>query len=153
LPQEFLTVKTQDFIFIFIAQPELPEDVVALANWAYKQGYTLRARGHMHSWAPMTVTSTTSCSRVLLVDTTKHLTQMRINPINESDSYAPMSVNVQTGQNWEELLTYLESKGYGVFSFPAVGRMTLGGTLAVGAHGTGFPTKQTKISTGEERKL
>lgn len=101
----------------------------------------------MHSWAPLTITSTTPCGKTLLVDTTKHLTAMRILG-NSSGLHAPNNVIVQTGASWEQLLTYLETKGFGVFSFPAVGQMSVGGTLAVGAHGTGFPTRGAKMSSG-----
>ncbi|XP_021945500.1 uncharacterized protein LOC110843774 isoform X2 [Folsomia candida] len=132
---------------LWAAEPETPEDVVTLANWAYKHGYSLRPRGYSHSWAPLTVTPASQCSRTLIVDTTKHLTAMRM-LTNSSGLHAPINVLTQTGASWEDLLNYLESKNLGIFSFPAVGKMTIGGTLAVGAHGTGFPTRAAKLDTG-----
>lgn len=45
-------------------------------------------------------------------------------------------VSVETGAIWEDLLTFLEHKGFGVFAYTEVGNVTIGGTISVGAHGT-----------------
>ncbi|GMA18263.1 hypothetical protein GCM10025862_02840 [Arsenicicoccus piscis] len=48
--------------------------IVALANWAHANGWTIRPRGFSHNWSPLTVTGgEDGSSRVLLVDTTTGL--------------------------------------------------------------------------------
>ena len=71
-------IRTDD---LWTCAPRTPADVVLLANWAHGQGFTLRARGFRHGWAPLTVTAdTTGADRVVLVDTTEHLTAMGASP-------------------------------------------------------------------------
>lgn len=50
-----------------------------------------------------------------------------------------------TGVTLEALLTYLEEHGLGVTAAPAPGDLTLGGALAIDAHGTAVPAR------GEQR--
>ncbi|MGH8631895.1 MAG: cholesterol oxidase substrate-binding domain-containing protein, partial [Burkholderiales bacterium] len=55
--------------------PKTADDVVTVVNWARSQGYSVRPRGSMHGWSPLTVLpGTAPDARVLLVDTTRHLT-------------------------------------------------------------------------------
>jgi hypothetical protein len=50
-------------------------------EWARLNGYTVRPRGSMHGFSPLTVTSeTTAATKVLLVDTMLHL------EFNDNDS-------------------------------------------------------------------
>lgn len=87
--------------------------MVTVANWAHERNHAVRARGYRHSWAPLTVTSgTTQDARVILVDTTRYLTSMRI------ESSSPAAVRVQTGASMEALLDFLETHGYGVTTAP-----------------------------------
>jgi FAD/FMN-containing dehydrogenase len=112
---------------VWTCAPGTAADVVALANWARGNGYTLRAQGYRHGWSPLTLTS---ADRVLLVDTTQHLTGMAIEG---------SSVRVQTGASMEALLGFLESAGYGVTATPAPGDVSVGGVLAIDGHGTAVP--------------
>jgi len=47
------------------------------------------------------------------------------------------AVRVETGASLEALFTFLEERGYGILGHPAPGDITIGGAIAVGAHGTG----------------
>lgn len=119
---------------LWACAPVDAEQAVAVVNWARRHGWTVRARGSSHGWSPLTVTADTSAdSRVLLVDTAAHLTALAL----ESGS----SVRAGTGVTLEALLTFLEEHGLGVTAAPAPGDLTLGGALAVDAHGTAVPAK------------
>ncbi len=122
--------KETDVGDLWTCAPRDADDVVRLANWARREGYRLRPRGAMHGWSPLAITSTTTCGdRVLIVDTTKHLTRMRIT------STSPGAVRVQAGATLDSLLAFLESNGFSVVPIPTTGEPTVGGALAIGAHG------------------
>ncbi|MDH6628509.1 FAD/FMN-containing dehydrogenase [Streptomyces sp. LBL] len=105
---------------------------VDIVDWAWRHGWTVRARGASHGWSPLTITEgTPSDAPVLLVDTASHLTGLAL----ESGS----SVRAGTGVTLEALLTFLEGHGLGVTAAPAPGDLTLGGALAIDAHGTAVP--------------
>ncbi|ANS62714.1 cholesterol oxidase [Streptomyces lincolnensis] len=111
---------------------------VAVVNWARRHGWRVRPRGSSHGWSPLTITEgTPSDAPVLLVDTAAHLTGLAL----ESGT----SVRAGTGVTLETLLTYLEEHGLGVTAAPAPGVLTLGGALAIDAHGTAVPAE------GEQR--
>lgn len=122
---------------VWTCAPRAAADVVTLANWARRHGYRLRARGHMHNFSPLTLTGQRSdAQRVVLVDTTKHLTGRAM------ASTRPATVWVGAGTSMESLLTYLQGRGYGLTAAPATGHLTVGGVLAIGAHGTGVATPE-----------
>ena len=117
---------------LWTCAPRSATDIVRLANWAHRAGYRLRARGKMHSWSPLTVRTTAAArDKVVLVDTTRHLTQIHV------DAERSL-VRAQTGATMEALLGYLEEHGLGFTAVPATGGITLGGVLAVDGHGTGM---------------
>jgi len=120
---------------LWTATPKCADDVVLLANWANQNGFKIRARGHAHNWSPIVVTGDQApCGNVILIDTTKYLTSMRM------VTTAPLpSVQVETGASLEDLLTYLELLGFGITNHPAPGDITVGGMLAINGHGTGVP--------------
>ncbi|WP_327070582.1 cholesterol oxidase substrate-binding domain-containing protein [Kitasatospora sp. NBC_01302] len=120
---------------LWTCTPHTPEDVVTLANWAHAQGWRLRAQGHRHTWAPLTVANgTPAATAVLLVDTTRHLTA-----ISAAGTAAAPAVRAQAGTDMETLLAHLAGRGLGVTHCPAPGDITLGGVLAIGGHGTAVP--------------
>lgn len=122
---------------VWTCAPTSPADVVAIANWARQSGWRIRARGVAHTWSPLTVTPGSTCATpVVLVDTTQHLTTLSITP-----SPSPARVTVQTGVFMEDLLTCLEESGYGFTATPAPGDITVGGALAIDAHGTAIPAQ------------
>ena len=88
---------------LWACAPADADQVVAVVNWARRQGWTVRPRGLSHGWSPLTVTpGTDSGAPVLLVDTTTHLTGMTL------ESAGPAAVRVGSGATLEGLLTFLE---------------------------------------------
>ncbi|WP_225096124.1 cholesterol oxidase substrate-binding domain-containing protein [Streptomyces sp. CoH27] len=117
---------------LWACAPTGPEQVLAVVNWAWRGGWRVRARGGSHGWSPLTITEgTTARTRTLLVDTTPHLTGLAL----ESGS----AVRAGAGVTLEALLTFLEGHGLGLTATPAPGDLTLGGALAIDAHGTAVP--------------
>ncbi|WP_369175016.1 cholesterol oxidase substrate-binding domain-containing protein [Streptomyces sp. R28] len=126
---------------LWACAPADPARTVAVVNWAWRHGWRVRARGASHGWSPLTVTQgTESDAPVLLVDTASHLTGLSLE--------SPTSVRAGTGVTLEALLTYLEEHGLGVTAAPAPGNLTLGGALAIGAHGTAVPARGEQRPTG-----
>jgi FAD/FMN-containing dehydrogenase len=120
--------------------PQTPAEVVTIANWAKANGYRVRAKGMGHNWSPILVPSGANVDKIILVDTTKHLTAVSIN-----SSGSPKTVTAQAGIIMDSLLVQLESAGLGFAATPAPGNITLGGVLAINAHGSAIP------ATGESR--
>ncbi|MEV7992817.1 cholesterol oxidase substrate-binding domain-containing protein [Streptomyces sp. NPDC086077] len=119
---------------LWACAPDGPQQVVAVVNWARRQGWTVRARGASHSWSPLTIPEGTQpAAPVLLVDTTRHLTGLALD--------GRSAVRAGSGVTMEALLTYLEGHGLGLTAVPAPGDLTLGGALAVDGHGTAVPAR------------
>jgi FAD/FMN-containing dehydrogenase len=121
---------------LWACAPSDPDQVVAVVNWAHEQGWTVRARGYAHGWSPLTIPAgTESGAPLLLVDTTTHLTGIALESID------PAAVRVGAGASLEALLGHLEAHGLGVTATPAPGDLTVGGALAIDAHGTAVPAQ------------
>ncbi|MEW2624603.1 cholesterol oxidase substrate-binding domain-containing protein [Streptomyces sp. NPDC048106] len=119
---------------LWACAPADPDQVVEVVNWAWRQGWTVRARGSSHGWSPLTITDhTPSDAPVLLVDTAGHLTDVTV------ASTEPATVRAGTGITMEALLARLEEQDLGFTAVPATGDITLGGALAIDAHGTAVP--------------
>jgi len=115
---------------------------VAVVNWAWRNGWRVRGRGSSHGWSPLTLTEgTPSDAPVLLVDTATRLTGLALE--------SPHAVRAGTGVTLEALLTFLEGHGLGVTAAPAPGDLTLGGALAIDAHGTAVPAQGEKRLPGQ----
>lgn len=127
--------------------PQTPAEVVTVANWCKANGYTLRAKGIGHNWSPILVPSGADVSKVILADTTKHLTAVTINM-----AATPKTVTCQTGITMDALLPQLTTAGVGFAAIPAPGNITVGGMLAINAHGSAIPapgeTRPTGMSYG-----
>ena len=126
--------------------PRTPDDVVTVCNWACDQGWQVRARGIMHGWSPLTIVAATSPgASIILVDMTQFLTSMTLIP--RTATTGPQ-VKVGAGATMLSLMTFLEqqpggqgaAKGYGFPHTPAPGNLTVGGVLAINAHGTAIPS-------------
>ena len=127
---------------LWTCAPKSPAEVVRLANWAHREGWRLRPRGAMHNWSPLCVTAGTNCeSRVVLVDTTEHLTAIEILAGELS------AVRAGAGVSMLALSEALERHGLGFATIPATGDPTVGGGLAIGMHGAALPAR------GEQRAL
>lgn len=117
---------------LWACAPADADQVRTVVDWAWRNGWRVRARGSSHGWSPLTVTEGTAADdKVLLVDTRTHLTALSL------DSGA--EVRAGTGVTMEALLTFLEDHGLGLTATPAPGDLTLGGALAIDAHGTAVP--------------
>ncbi len=123
---------------LWACAPAAAYQVAEVVNWAWRHGWRVRARGSAHGWSPLTITEgTASDASVLLVDTARHLTGLSLDSAS--------AVRAGTGVTMEALLAYLEGHGLGVTAAPAPGDLTLGGALAIDAHGTAVPAQ------GEQR--
>jgi FAD/FMN-containing dehydrogenase len=123
--------------------PTSAADIVTLANWAFPVGYQIRARGMMHNWSPLVVPVDSDGARLVLADTTKHLTGVTIDA-----SGSPSTVTAQTGVTMDVLLQDLENAGLGLTAHPAPGDITVGGALAIDGHGTAVPAVGETILPG-----
>ncbi|MGR3874793.1 cholesterol oxidase substrate-binding domain-containing protein [Streptomyces graminifolii] len=126
---------------LWACAPTDADQVLSVVNWAWRHGWRVRPRGASHGWSPLTIESgTTSDAPVLLVDTAPHLTGLAL------DSRS--AVRAGTGITLEALLTFLEGHGLGLTASPAPGDLTLGGALAVDAHGTAVPAHGEQRTAG-----
>ena len=119
---------------VWTCAPASDADVVTLANWAWQNGYTLRASGFSHNWSPLVLPDGADVASVVLVSTTEHLTGITV-----STSTSPATVTAQGGVSMDSLTTAVLTAGYGFCSIPAPGDITIGGVLAIDGHGTAIP--------------
>jgi FAD/FMN-containing dehydrogenase len=135
---------------LWTCKPESVDDIVQVCNWAKDNNYRVRPRGIAHGWSPLTVTNQsgqTPHEHVILVDMTQspYLSSIELIPANGSQS---ARVKVGMGATMLDLLGFLEgapggqgaAPGYGFPHTPAPGHLTVGGVLAIGAHGTAVPS-------------
>jgi hypothetical protein len=118
---------------VWTCAPATPQDVVTLANWAWQNGYRLRAKGMGHNWSPLLLPNGASTASVVLLDTTQYLTALSIT------SGSPSTVTAQAGVTMDTLLASLEGAGLGLAAVPAPGDLTIGGVLAINGHGSALP--------------
>ena len=118
-------------------------DVVTLANWAFDNGYTVRAKGTMHGWSPLTVVPGAPSDRVLLVDTMANLNSVVV------QHGTPATITAGAGASIEAILTALEREGLGWANSPAIGELSIAGALAIGAHGATYPAVGETITPGQ----
>ena len=130
---------------VWTCAPRTPGEVVDVVNWAWRHGYRVRARGAMHNWSPLTLAGgTRNLPRVLLVDTTTHLTHMRL------CRSGPAAVRTQTGATMDAVLAFLQDAGLGLIAHPAPGGLTVGGVLAIDGHGTAIPARDEHRDPGDD---
>ena len=78
---------------VWTCTPSSPADVVTLANWAYQNGYKLRALGCGHNWSPLVLFPGESASNVVLVNTTDNLTSVSISTSTSPVTVTPSAAN------------------------------------------------------------
>jgi FAD/FMN-containing dehydrogenase len=126
---------------VWTCAPASAADVVTLANWAHSNGYRLRPKGMSHNWSPILLPAGNTGAGYVLVDTTQHLTSVSV------AAGAPATVTAQAGVTMDSLTTALAGAGYGLCAIPAPGDITIGGALAINAHGSAIPgTGETPLS-------
>ncbi len=125
---------------VWYCAPSSAAEVVTVANWAYQNGYQLRAVGEGHNWSPLVMAPGESASNIVLVNLADSLTSISIDT-----SSSPVTVTVGAGTTMNALLTALQNDGYGFTTVPAPGDLTIGGVLAIDGHGSAI------AATGETR--
>ncbi len=126
---------------LWTCAPRSAQECVDLVNWAAAQGWQVRPRGAMHNWSPIHVTPDMDChTPVILLNTVDYLAN-----ISMDYSRALPMVRAQAGVYMEDLLGFVEAHNLGMTAVPAPGDVTVGGVLAVDAHGTAVP------AIGEQR--
>lgn len=116
---------------VWTCRPTSTAQALAIVNWAASHGWRVRPQGFRHNWCPIVVTPGDADARSVIVDLTAAFTGMEM--------VGADAVRVQAGASLESLLGFLEDHGLGFTSCPAPGNLTIGGMLAVGAHGTSIP--------------
>jgi len=119
---------------IWTCAPRTPDDVVRLVNWAHQNGYTIRPRGAMHGWTPLTIVNGAPVDRVILADTVAHLNWVNVDP-----GGSPATVTAGPGATLDAITSALQQHGLGWANLPAPGVLTIAGSLAVNAHGAALP--------------
>ncbi|MXQ78137.1 FAD-binding protein [Rhodococcus rhodochrous] len=114
--------------------PRTPDDIVRLVNWAHRSGYTIRPRGAMHGWTPLTIVNGAPVDRVILADTMLHLNWVQVN-----SGGSPATVTAGPGATLDAITTALQDHGLGLANLPAPGVLSIAGALAVNAHGAALP--------------
>lgn len=118
---------------VWTCAPASAGDVVTLANWAQASGYRLRAKGMSHNWSPILLPAGSTGAGYVLVDTTQYLTSVSV------ATGSPATVTAGAGATMDTLTAALAAAGYGLCAMPAPGDITLGGLLAINAHGSAIP--------------
>ncbi len=118
---------------VWTCAPASAADVVTLANWAHANGYRLRPKGMSHNWSPILLPAGNTGAGYVLVDTTQHLTSVSV------AAGSPATVTAQAGITMDALTAALAGAGYGLCAVPAPGDITIGGALAINAHGSAIP--------------
>jgi FAD/FMN-containing dehydrogenase len=94
-----------------------------------------------HNWSPIVLPAGSTGAGYLLVDTTQQLTSVSV------ASGSPATVTAGAGVTMDSLTAALAAAGYGLCAMPAPGDITLGGLLAVNAHGSAIPgTGETPLA-------
>jgi FAD/FMN-containing dehydrogenase len=94
-----------------------------------------------HGWSPILLPAGNTGAGYVLVDTTQHLTSVSVT------AGSPATVTAQAGITMDALTTTVAAAGYGLCAIPAPGDITLGGALAINAHGSAIPaTGETALA-------
>ena len=128
---------------VWTCAPASANDVVTLANWAYANGYRLRAKGMSHNWSPILLPSGSTGAGYVLLDTTQDLTSVTIS------AGSPATATVGTGVTMNTLTSAIAAAGYGFCAIPAPGDITVGGALAINAHGSAIPAAGETMLSGQ----
>lgn len=127
---------------LWTVAPTSVDQVVKLARWASTNDWKLRARGYQHNWSPLSVDpGSTQETRVLMVDTVKHLNSISVDPTSKT-------VTAQGGASLEAVLNAANNRGLGIMHHPAPGDVTIGGALAIAGHGTAVPASRETRPAG-----
>lgn len=144
LYQQAFTNWAQEIVVepLWSCTPKNPQEVLRIVNWAAKAGYRVRPRGQMHGWSPLSVAPGMNChSKVVMVDTA------RLGGLQLKSKQPPV-IRAGAGVLMEDFLTFASGHGLGLTAAPAPGDITIGGALAIDAHGTAIPADGEKRLDG-----
>lgn len=127
---------------VWTCTPANANDAVRVANWAAAHGYTVRARGSMHGWSPLAIPNGGGAN-VVMLDTSA------LNGIAISRRGSAPTVTVGAGALLEDVMATMERSGYGFTATPAPGDITMGGALAIDAHGAAIPAAGERAVAGQ----
>lgn len=110
--------------------PRNVEELLFIVNWSYLNDKKVRVVGYGHNFSALNFSSFDKYSYVFI--SLARLSDLSID--------TRLRVTAGTGISIEKLASSLAAKGLTLPCFPAIGEVSLGGALAVGAHGTGKST-------------
>lgn len=124
-----------------VATPDSEEQALEVVRWAARMGWRVRPIGAFHGWAPLLAEST---ERVVLIDQTQ-LTGL-VDFTEEPVPAATFRCGTTLAQAMRELEGVdnhgaSEAPGWTFPDFPGIPDVTIGGALAIGAHGAGIRTR------------
>ncbi|MDO5499861.1 MAG: cholesterol oxidase substrate-binding domain-containing protein [Propionibacteriaceae bacterium] len=114
------------------------DTVVALANWAHANGWTIRPLGYSHNWSPFAVANGTRDAQILMVN------MQSINRVTSNST----TVTAGAGASLDAILNHLDWRGRSIAHHPAVGSVSIAGVLQIAGHGTGVPANRERKPTG-----
>ena len=115
---------------------------VGLGRAAAEAGYRIRPRGAMHGWSPLTIVPGSDLSSTVLLDTTAMV------GIEVDAAASPPRITAGCGVMLDDLWEALGDHGLSLASTPATGTMTVGGALAIDAHGAVVGTPGEDLPAG-----
>jgi FAD/FMN-containing dehydrogenase len=96
-----------------------------------------------HNWSPIVLPAGSSGAGYVLVDTTQHLTSVSVS------AGSPATATAGAGTTMDALTSTLAAAGYGFCAIPAPGDITVGGALAINAHGSAIPGSGETMLAGQ----
>ena len=124
---------------ITTATPRNEDDAVQLVNAAAATGYKVRVKGKGHNWSPLLIRNGADVSKTIFINTV-NLSAAQFN----ANGGTPLAT-FGTGITVDAATLFLEQQnnvnpggapGYTFVNMTGPGALTLGGALAIGAHGT-----------------
>ena len=126
---------------VLTATPESDEEALEIVRWAAERGLRVRPVGAFHTWSPLAFED---ASDIVVIDQSRMtgLIDFSIDPVP--------AATFRAGTTLAEAVRELEmidnagasdAPGWAWPDYPGVREVTLGGMLAIGAHGAGIRTR------------
>ena len=123
---------------VLTATPANDDEALEIVRWAARQGYRVRPIGAFHTWAPLVLED---AADVVLID------QTRLTGLVDFTATPVPAATFRAGTTLAEAVAALEAidnggasdaPGWAWPDYPGISDVTLGGMLAIGAHGAGI---------------
>lgn len=127
---------------VLTATPQSDDEALEIVRWAANRGYRVRPIGAFHTWAPFAFEDATD---IVVIDQSR-LTGL----IGFAETSVP-GATFRAGTTLAETVRALEgidnggaseAPGWTLPDYPGVREVTLGGMLAIGAHGAGIRQRE-----------